>query len=1293
MHRLISVSRALRVLCAGIGLCLSLPPGVAASPGEVPSLIERAQNPGAIYRPVPLWWWDGDQLEIGRLRWQLDQLHEKGVDQVCLIYLNPLGSRPPYFTEDWWTLYQEMVDHAASLGMTVWLTDGVAWGSPFINNTVLEGNPEFRGQLLDVAPQTVSGPRHARHEIPEGYEVTEILGAVAYRRTATGIDLENRHDLSDRLQGRKVEWDAPAGDWEIMIFYYRPMGFQGDLEMGFGRGYGIDYTNPGAMQKLIRLTTGEYDRRVRKHVGKTVVGTFQDELVTHHHYGFPPFSRTFASEFEKRLGYDLVPRLGALFHDAGDLTDKVRCDYFEVLVQLFEDAFYKPYFRWHEDRDMMVAHDQFGRMDLIAQTWGYGDYFRTMSWFQAPGYDDWNQATPGRNWRDAKLAASIAQLYDRSRVWVEELHSSGWGLDLQEQVLTLNENYIYGANLYDKHGFDYTSYGTWYNWAPPSAHYRMPYWMHYRPFADYVTRMSFLQSQGEHLADVGVFYPVHTMQANYVAHRGATDAAAVTEAQFWGVGQHLLQHQIDFHYINDASIQRARLEGGRLTRGGAEFRTLVLPPLTTINRDTLGKLEEFVRQGGLLVSLVSTPQASPQQGRNDPLVLAGVERLFGDARPVARIDRAHSGGGMAVFLPGGFKGVAEVVRSRRGVDFSADADTLMYQHRRAEGLDLYMLYNRSAERARADVRVRATGVPVRFDSRTGESSPLHAWVRDGDHTRLSLAFEPYEAYHVYLAPSGAEPHLASSTIDEIEGVTADGNGMRVHGWHRGSPSVEVVDDAGATASAPVPVSDPIELPGTWSFELRPTMDNRWGDFRRPPSDEVLGAEVRRFRYRMAEEGEDGEALGWTRPGFDDEAWDTYTASVGPYWWVLGPVPNHGAEAVVDAELGPEQGVDPGRRYRIFDGEYEWRPYSFSQSFGLEKDPDYFRTLGSKKRADPTFFEFGQADAFALVYLATNVYSPRSTEAVLVSRTSGYWDSHRIWLNGTPVSDPYHRDPSQQYGGLISVHLEQGWNRVLIKTNQRSRAVKFQVYFLDQGRALSPPPPTTRTGPPVLEELQNSEFVYDLYGEGAPRVGWYRFPLPPGTRSFELAAKGKARVWVNGAPRTRDPESGRVQLTTPLKGAGVAAVRVEHEPGAYAGAAIPGPLKVETGVGEILTGDWSEQGLRSYSGAGVYRQSFLLPAGLVGHKLVLDLGRVDASASVRVNGEDAGIRGWAPYRFDITSLVEAGPNELEITVANALANHYEAFTPGVHVYEWQTESGLFGPVRILPYTRVDVAVGN
>ena len=292
-----------------------------------------------------------------------------------------------------------------------------------------------------------------------------------------------------------------------------------------------------------------------------------------------------------------------------------------------------------------------------------------------------------------------------------------------------------------------------------------------------------------------------------------------------------------------------------------------------------------------------------------------------------------------------------------------------------------------------------------------------------------------------------------------------------------------------------------------------------------------------------------------------------------------------------------------------------------------------------------------------------------------------------------VSDPFRRDSSEQFGGLISVRLEKGWNRVLIKTNQRHTSAQLTVYLLGQNESLSPSLRDGAAGPPRLERLADSEFIYDIYGKGGERVGWYRFPLAPGTSSVKFKILGRARFYVNGEELPYNPASGIVRLKAPLKGAGLAAVRVVHQAGRYAGAAIPEPVKVKTEKGEILLGDWSEQGLRSYSGVGVYRRSFVLPRDYAENKLVLDLGRVDASASVRVNGKSAGIRGWAPYRFDITSVVRPGTNEVEITVANTLANHYAVGTPAVHVYERQTESGLFGPVRILPYARVELKLAQ
>lgn len=83
---------------------------------------------------------------------------------------------------------------------------------------------------------------------------------------------------------------------------------------------------------------------------------------------------------------------------------------------------------------------------------------------------------------------------------------------------------------------------------------------------------------------------------------------------------------------------------------------------------------------------------------------------------------------------------------------------------------------------------------------------------------------------------------------------------------------------------------------------------------------------------------------------------------------------------------------------------------------------------------------------------------------------------------------------------------------------------------------------------------------------------------------------------------------------------------------------------------------------------------------VGKKIYLDLGMVNNIATVRVNGKSAGIRLWSPYRLEITNLVNAGSNRLEIGVTNTLANRYGQGRPGLAE---KPPSGLLGPVRLIP----------
>ena len=77
-------------------------------------------------------------------------------------------------------------------------------------------------------------------------------------------------------------------------------------------------------------------------------------------------------------------------------------------------------------------------------------------------------------------------------------------------------------------------------------------------------------------------------------------------------------------------------------------------------------------------------------------------------------------------------------------------------------------------------------------------------------------------------------------------------------------------------------------------------------------------------------------------------------------------------------------------------------------------------------------------------------------------------------------------------------------------------------------------------------------------------------------------------------------------------------------------------------------------------------------------MILDLGTVYETAEVFINGTSAGIRICKPYRFDLTSLLRDGENQIAVEITNTLGtqmrdpiSHYLPIEP----------FGVEGPMRL------------
>ena len=125
-------------------------------------------------------------------------------------------------------------------------------------------------------------------------------------------------------------------------------------------------------------------------------------------------------------------------------------------------------------------------------------------------------------------------------------------------------------------------------------------------------------------------------------------------------------------------------------------------------------------------------------------------------------------------------------------------------------------------------------------------------------------------------------------------------------------------------------------------------------------------------------------------------------------------------------------------------------------------------------------------------------------------------------------------------------------------------------------------------------------------------------------------------------------------------------------------------------------DWSthsDDRIRNYSGTAVYKTTFNLEPK-AGESIFLNLNKVVAMATVRLNGKDLGTVWTAPYKVNATDALVKGENTLEIEVVNTWVNRMigDSKMPQQERRTWSNvnpfkpesqymSSGLLGPVQL------------
>ena len=535
-----------------------------------------------------------------------------------------------------------------------------------------------------------------------------------------------------------------------------------------------------------------------------------------------------------------------------------------------------------------------------------------------------------------------------------------------------------------------------------------------------------------------------------------------------------------------------------------------------------------------------------------------------------------------------------------------------------------------------------------FSPESGEGRVLHRHVGDRD-VYMVMNVKKGERLH-FRAFGNAECWDAmDGTVRPLSVVDCDADGSTVIFDGEDGESMLVVfsQDESASVASSTAAYQPgsmQHLDGDWNITVKPTMNNKWGDFRLPASDEYIGVEARQMTCTPLSGGSVSGSV-------------TDVQGYGPY--------------MMTCTLSPETDLDAFLKDGMNDA--RWSPYSWSWQYGVLDSPGSQGWHGLKSKVEPRFLILDQGGH--QVFRTNVLVRENGKYRIVVEGT----EPSRLLLDGSaPKKDV--------------VRLKRGWHSLVIAYSD-TKKVEYKLENL-RGDTVDSRDRSMVVLYPAGSEVPSDRGMYDrivasrwygtdhlVYDVNPSPTDWrMEFETAPGTAELRFAANGTVReVIVDGVSLAFKEQGGEVcvNVPDPSPSFGNAVVIGTPEAGCPGAAFFDSPVRIRTSGGRIPEGDWTAFGaLGFYSGGILYEKD--VNVWNSDGRVFLDLGEVDATCEVSVNGTLVRKLISKPYRVEVTDLVKPGANHFSVLVYSTLSNHYRT-TPSP--YRGTPHAGLIGPVRM------------
>jgi alpha-L-rhamnosidase len=733
------MKRLLALFTVGVLWCIS------CDAQDTAPLYRAFVKPPDDARVMVRWWWFGSSVTKAELDREMRAMKEGGFGGFEVQATYPLAlddpsqnlKNLPYLSDGFLDALRFTSEKARDYGLRLDLTLGSGWpyGGPQVPVTEAAGS--LRWERVAVKPDSRRVP------LPAMTEGEKLIAAFA-----GGTDRR----LTDIRDGVLHLPEGQEQAKEVWFFISSRTGMMVKRPAVGAEGFVLDHYDKAAIDDYLRNVG---DRLMQAFAANPPYAVFCDSLEV---YG-SDWTGDFLSEFRKRRGYDLVPHLPELVSDMGSKTAAVRYDWARTLTELLNERFIAPLQEWAKAHHTLLRMQVYGMPPAILSSSSRVDLPE-------------GEGAQWRNLSATRWASSASHLYGRtvtsSETWTW-LHSPVFRatpLDLKAEA---NLHFLEGINQLIGHGFPYTSEGIadpgWRFYAACVLDDKNPWWIVMPDVTRYLQRSSFMLRQGKPINDVAVYLPA--ADAYSALRPGQVDLFKTLSARIGSevVGQ-ILNAGFGLDFFDDESLNLAgKVAGGALDLGPNRYKIVLLPGVQSIPPATLRKLEEFAKNGGILIATGGMPSSAPG-------LLATAQEREEVRETAARLFEGSPAKGHLVSE----NDLAHQLRSLATPD--AATTPLMpeigFVHRRTDSADIYFVANTGNVRKSGTMAFRASGIPPEWwDAMDGQSSPANVVESGKETTTVSLDLAPYEAKFLVFARGTKAAKPANSSPNRSTGASLD----------------------------------------------------------------------------------------------------------------------------------------------------------------------------------------------------------------------------------------------------------------------------------------------------------------------------------------------------------------------------------------------------------------------------------------------------------------------------------------------------------------------------------------